>query len=223
MVVEYPSGDSDHDQSSDDEVEVKTLQSKYLEAQAQVKKKKCTKAEVHPVMDDIINADYCKLSCHQVPIMAYLENNKAAPSHLDCDPSQPLGCSSALAMPTKVLDLIVECAHIFKIQSLDDLQRETRWERVDKWGSEILSLIECLRPPPALPLLTTNLALPLSASTSTNLASTSTNMVTPASQPRTPTTCGLCSAQGHNTHNKKFHPSTGPSVKENAPLNVPPS
>ena len=76
-VVEYPSGDSDHDQSSDDEVEVKTLQSKYSEAQAQVKKKKRTKAEVHPVMDDIVNADYRKLSCRRVPIMAYLENNKA--------------------------------------------------------------------------------------------------------------------------------------------------
>ncbi|KAF8226812.1 hypothetical protein L208DRAFT_1013204, partial [Tricholoma matsutake] len=48
---------------------------------------------------------------------------------------------SVLAMPTKVLDRIVECAHIFKIRSLDNLQRETRWERVDKWGSEILLLI----------------------------------------------------------------------------------
>ena len=67
IVIEDPSGDvsnSDHDESSDDEVKVKTLQSKYLEAQAQVKKKKHPKAEVHPVMDDIINADYCKLTCH---------------------------------------------------------------------------------------------------------------------------------------------------------------
>ena len=59
MVIEHPSADSDHEESSDDdEVEVKTLQSKYSEAQAQVKNKH-TKAEVHLVMDVIVNADYC--------------------------------------------------------------------------------------------------------------------------------------------------------------------
>jgi hypothetical protein len=54
--------------------------------------------------------------------------------------------SSSLTMPTNVLNRIVNCARAFKMKMLDDLQPETRWDGVDKWGSDVISLVERLRP-----------------------------------------------------------------------------
>jgi hypothetical protein len=39
--------------------------------------KKKRKAEVHPVMEDIVNATHCSLTCHRALKNTFLENNKA--------------------------------------------------------------------------------------------------------------------------------------------------
>jgi hypothetical protein len=132
---------------------------------------------------------------------------------------------SSLAMPTNVLNCIVDCACAFKMKTSDDSQKETRWDGADKWGSDVICLVERLQPqrPPAL---TTNPA-PLSTSTTTNITS--------IRKPCAPTVCGTCGAPGHNgkslvqhfvdlllkksvtARNQKFHPSKTSQLKENAP------
>jgi hypothetical protein len=77
--------------------------------------------------------------------------------------------SSLLTMPTDVLNRIVDCAHAFKMKTLDDLQKETIWDGADKWGLDVISLVEHLRLQRP-PTLTTNPA-PLSTSTTTNITS----------------------------------------------------
>jgi hypothetical protein len=76
---------------------------------------------------------------------------------------------SSLTMSTDVLNHIVDCACAFKMKTLDDLRKETRWDGADKWGSDLISLVERLRPQRP-PTLTINPA-PLSTSTTTNITS----------------------------------------------------
>ena len=51
-----------------------------------------------------------------------------------------------LVMPNDVLAQIVDCAHHFKIKTLDDLSRETRWDEAERYGQEVISLITEHRP-----------------------------------------------------------------------------
>ena len=52
----------------------------------------------------------------------------------------------SLIMSTKVLDRIINCVHHQKISSLQDLARETRWDKVSRYGAEILALILAIHP-----------------------------------------------------------------------------
>lgn len=279
---------SDHESESSDD-EFKMLQMKYSETRDSNKSTKKRKAEVHPVMEDLVNATHRSLTCRRTPINAFLENNKAGEwfprgdvrptltymyvesTYRDCDPSQPQGCDrcrpliptlccdihnpssfdeffvpaakvsrlpaksriptskmtpedcalwialdewrekttitlyghallqdigSSLTMPTDILNRIVDCARVFKMKTLDDLRKETKWDGADRWGSDVISIVERLRPqqPPAL---TTDPA-PLS---------TSTTMNTPATRKsRTQTVCGTCGVPGHNGNTTSYSP-----------------
>ncbi|KAG1724794.1 hypothetical protein EDB19DRAFT_1598936, partial [Suillus lakei] len=55
-----------------------------------------------------------------------------------------------------VLDRIVNCAHHHKISTTDDLRKEMRWSAVDRFGSDVIAIIQCIIPVPVLqPVLTT--------------------------------------------------------------------
>jgi hypothetical protein len=62
--------------SSDDD-EFGTLQTRYSETQDKPEGKKKHKAQVHPVMEDIVNATHRSLTCRRAPMDAFLKNNKA--------------------------------------------------------------------------------------------------------------------------------------------------
>jgi hypothetical protein len=58
-------------------------------------------------------------------------------------------------MPNATLDRIVDCAHYGKIQSIDELMKETRWNYSSEYGKDILILIRMSHPaapPPNNPL-----------------------------------------------------------------------
>ena len=72
-TIDVEASASDRDSSNGEEF--KNLQIKYSETRDQGKKKR--KGEVHPVMEDLINATHRSLTCRRAPINAFLENNKA--------------------------------------------------------------------------------------------------------------------------------------------------
>lgn len=47
----------------------------------------------------------------------------------------------AAIMPNLVVQCIVDCAHVDKITTVEDLKKETKWERAEEYGGEILDLI----------------------------------------------------------------------------------
>jgi hypothetical protein len=64
-----------HESSDDDEF--KTLQTRYSETRDKPEGKKKRKAEVHPIMEDIVNATHRSLICRRAPMNGFLESNKA--------------------------------------------------------------------------------------------------------------------------------------------------
>jgi ATP-dependent DNA helicase RecQ len=113
-----------------------------------------------------------------------------------------------LVMPTEVLERIVDCTHYSKINSLEDMRKETRWDEVDKWGHDIVDLIQRLRPPqPALPPpmttapkqpVTALIRLPFSNGISSNYLQASLPAANPPQKERAKTKCGSCGLAGHN-------------------------
>ncbi|KAJ7105153.1 hypothetical protein C8R44DRAFT_530409, partial [Mycena epipterygia] len=65
-----------------------------------------------------------------------------------------------VVMSNEVLQRIVDCAHHFKIQSTDQLLRETRWAGATEFGTAVVDLVKEHRPmpePPAPPITSTPL------------------------------------------------------------------
>jgi hypothetical protein len=56
----------------------------------------------------------------------------------------------AIVMGNLVLERLVNCAHHAKINSVNDIRKETHWTNTQTFGSEVLSII--LRIIPAVPL-----------------------------------------------------------------------
>ncbi|KAF8448775.1 hypothetical protein L210DRAFT_3388132 [Boletus edulis BED1] len=54
----------------------------------------------------------------------------------------------AIIMPDGVLDRIVDSAHFFKIKTVDDLSRETRWSKASQYGAEVITIIHTTIPLP---------------------------------------------------------------------------
>jgi hypothetical protein len=52
----------------------------------------------------------------------------------------------SLIMSTTILDRIINCVHHSKISTLQDLARETRWDEVNRYGAELLALIQAIHP-----------------------------------------------------------------------------
>lgn len=45
-------------------------------------------------------------------------------------------------MPNDTLDRIVDCAHHRKIQTPQDLKRETKWSKSEQFADDIIALIQ---------------------------------------------------------------------------------
>jgi hypothetical protein len=52
----------------------------------------------------------------------------------------------SLIMSTTILDRIVNCVQHHKISTIQDLARETRWDEVSRYGTELLALIQATHP-----------------------------------------------------------------------------
>lgn len=98
-----------------------------------------------------------------------------------------------LIMPTDVLTRIVDCAHYFKISLKVDLARETKWDEVENWGTEVIDLILKILPLPAplppSPAPTTLWMLPIQVSSAAPV---------PLAASRKLVTCSRCGNTGHN-------------------------
>lgn len=100
----------------------------------------------------------------------------------------------ALIMSDEVLHRIVDCAHVHKIRTKEDLVKETQWPRAQEDGDAVLAIVATHRPLPA--------STP--APTTTPLHPQSMNHA-PATLPSTPTPkpsklaskCGACGIRGH--------------------------
>lgn len=92
-----------------------------------------------------------------------------------------------LIMPDAVLQRIVDCAHMLKIRSKEDLQIETRWSRTELFADDILALIDVHRDPSAAPKPPIQQMQPEASADSS----------TPA--PFRVVTCSRCHMQGHNS------------------------
>jgi len=61
-----------------------------------------------------------------------------------------------VTMPDSVLDCIIDCAHHHKISTIDDLHKETEWSAADRFGSDVIAIVQRIIPVPVLlPVFTT--------------------------------------------------------------------
>ena len=85
-----------------------------------------------------------------------------------------------LVMPNSILECIVDCAHHNKIETLQDLKKETGWTEADRLGSEVIALVQHHVPPRSSPLVST----PLSRQVSQASVLSSLNLGSPSPLPR---------------------------------------
>ncbi|KAI6117852.1 hypothetical protein EDD16DRAFT_1480984 [Pisolithus croceorrhizus] len=119
-----------------------------------------------------------------------------------------------VVMTDSTLDRIVDCAHHRKIQTPQDLKRETTWADSDLYAGEVLSLIErhaALRK-------SLYISTPLRQSSASASASVSASTLPTLPAKHRATKCSACGQEGHNTRNRLClkHPSNAsPGNKEN--------
>ncbi|KAI0694634.1 hypothetical protein BC835DRAFT_1306252 [Cytidiella melzeri] len=94
-----------------------------------------------------------------------------------------------VVIPDAMLARIVDCAHHGKIESTEDLVRETKWAGVEVYGDEVLQLIRQVHPPARPPAFTT-------VELRDSRTSDSTPEVT-ALAPKAQRKCGACRQTGH--------------------------
>ncbi|KIJ04907.1 hypothetical protein PAXINDRAFT_103972 [Paxillus involutus ATCC 200175] len=131
----------------------------------------------------------------------------------------------ALIMPNSILDRIIDCAHHHKINTIQDLRKETGWTDAELFGEEVIGIIQRCTAPLPLPLISTPLRPSTSSAINTSALSVSnTSSLDSISSPssvapkRRTIKCGACGKEGHNSRNRIClkHPSrNGGSEKEN--------
>ena len=117
----------------------------------------------------------------------------------------------ATIMPDDVLDRIVDCAHFFKIKTVDDLSRETRWSKAHKFGVEVIAIVHRMLPIPIVPHVLTSVPLQPHQASQPGTPSSLPNALTAISLPDetiTPSSsitavkknrCSACGSEGHNS------------------------
>jgi hypothetical protein len=54
----------------------------------------------------------------------------------------------SIIMPNEILQHIIDCAHHKKINTMEDLTKETRWSCAEEFGTEVLAIIQAHVPVP---------------------------------------------------------------------------
>ncbi|KIK73578.1 hypothetical protein PAXRUDRAFT_20702 [Paxillus rubicundulus Ve08.2h10] len=119
----------------------------------------------------------------------------------------------ALVMPDGMLNWIVACAHYFKIKTVNDLKRETRWGKANQYGTEVITMIHRVVPIPipiTAPAAFTR--TPLQPRPIPQANSSLDPLSTPSHQPLVAgdgvnlpakkKKCGACGLEGHNRRNR---------------------
>jgi hypothetical protein len=94
-----------------------------------------------------------------------------------------------VVMSNEVLQRIVDCAHFYKIQSTEQLARETRWAGAGEFGEAVIALIKEHRPAPEEPLP--------ALVTTTPLGPRTTNTETSVGRSVQLRKCSKCHTAGH--------------------------
>jgi hypothetical protein len=100
---------------------------------------------------------------------------------------------SGLVMSDEVLKRIVLCAHYRKIESVEELIRETRWIGAREYFNDIRGLVEIHSPPPKNAPLTTRVPLDIRRQ-----GGASGGLTAAEPKRRSPNHCGKCKELGHN-------------------------
>ncbi|KAJ7852518.1 hypothetical protein B0H14DRAFT_2444663 [Mycena olivaceomarginata] len=77
-----------------------------------------------------------------------------------------------VVMSNEVLQRLVDCAHYYKIQSTEQLARETRWAGAGEFGEAVVALIKEHRPAPEEPPAALAITTPLGPHTKDTETST---------------------------------------------------
>ncbi|KAI6035835.1 hypothetical protein EDC04DRAFT_2604828 [Pisolithus marmoratus] len=57
--------------------------------------------------------------------------------------------SPGFILPSPMIDHIIDSAHHLKLQTINDLQKETHWSGAGLYGAEVLAIIHCIIPQPS--------------------------------------------------------------------------
>ncbi|KAK7015675.1 hypothetical protein R3P38DRAFT_2543472, partial [Favolaschia claudopus] len=113
-----------------------------------------------------------------------------------------------VVMSNEVLQRIVDCAHWYKVQTIEHLEKETRWAGAAEFGADVLALIDTYSPRPVAP-----------QPDSTPLATHDSNGASSSVGTLRSRKCSKCGALDHIASNKKcpFHPQHRPQHIDNNP------
>ncbi|KAF7964397.1 hypothetical protein HWV62_8639 [Athelia sp. TMB] len=114
----------------------------------------------------------------------------------------------SIILPNALLDRIVDCAHVGKISTIDQLKHETQWSRADVSGPSVLALITAH----ALPIQPAAVRAPIPLIQ----PSPANGLVAPV-RAIAPKQCSSCKAFGHIKSNKSCPNYTPRLGKENMP------
>ncbi|KIK73188.1 hypothetical protein PAXRUDRAFT_123326, partial [Paxillus rubicundulus Ve08.2h10] len=106
----------------------------------------------------------------------------------------------SLIMPDAILDRIVDAAHHCKVNSIQDLKRETGWTDSYAYGDDVVTIIRRHAIPLPSPFVTTPLRL--NASTSIAGPSDQHSCITATKRCNK---CSACGQEGHNARNRVCH------------------
>ncbi|KAG2365347.1 hypothetical protein BDR07DRAFT_1277187 [Suillus spraguei] len=90
---------------------------------------------------------------------------------------------ATIIMPNAILDCIIDSAHHCKIQTIQDLKRETGWTDAEKFGDEVVVIVRAHAPMP----FATNPLRPLTAVPHPTVGSSMRK-----------NKCSACRQEGHN-------------------------
>lgn len=115
----------------------------------------------------------------------------------------------SVIMTNDVLQRIIDCAHHHKINTSEELRRETGWAKAEQYSTEVLEIIKAHTVTVTVPLASPFSVVPLRPKTSlsintasTTIPSTSASGETSSSHPnllpKCRNKCGACGLEGHN-------------------------
>ncbi|KIK12388.1 hypothetical protein PISMIDRAFT_120344 [Pisolithus microcarpus 441] len=190
------------------------------EGQFPVHSGKRRKKDLDPGIDYLINAsERSGVECRRKVFDTCFDN--AAAALLDWREDKTvavygwacLNDHGPVIMTATTLNRVVDCAHHHKIQTREDLKRETAWMNSDQYGDEIVNLIKQHAAPATSLLVSTPLRIRGMALGGDQTAgpSTSPHLTPPSSNipSKRRSRCSACGQEGHNARNRVCpkHPS----------------